>query len=92
MHEFCPLCLKNGNKVRIKSFQLNFQEAVLMCATQNVRLFVFLILILFIHINLFIFTFMHSAHGHLVMKILYSLIDWWEKSGLILGMNLPLSI
>ncbi|XP_011502250.1 PREDICTED: uncharacterized protein LOC105365715 [Ceratosolen solmsi marchali] len=35
MHEFCPLCLKSGNKVRIKSFQLNFQEAVLMCATEN---------------------------------------------------------
>ena len=36
--EFCPLCSRNGARVRVKAFQLNLQEAVFMCSAQKVRL------------------------------------------------------
>ncbi|XP_058796603.1 uncharacterized protein LOC131667276 isoform X2 [Phymastichus coffea] len=33
--EYCPLCSKNGAKVRVRAYQLNLEEAVFMCSTKE---------------------------------------------------------
>ncbi|XP_029664719.1 uncharacterized protein LOC115236420 [Formica exsecta] len=35
MMRFCPLCIKNGLKRKVKAFQINFEEAVWSCETEN---------------------------------------------------------
>ncbi|XP_050456979.1 uncharacterized protein LOC126854380 [Cataglyphis hispanica] len=35
MMKFCPLCIKNGLKRKVKAFQLNFEEATWSCETEN---------------------------------------------------------
>ncbi|KAL6426190.1 hypothetical protein ACFW04_009029 [Cataglyphis niger] len=32
---FCPLCIKNGLKRKVKAFQINFEEATWSCETEN---------------------------------------------------------
>ncbi|XP_072745536.1 uncharacterized protein [Anoplolepis gracilipes] len=35
MMRYCPLCIKNGLKRKIKAFQINFEEAVWACEAEN---------------------------------------------------------
>lgn len=53
MMRFCPLCIRNGLKRKIKAFQLSFEEAVWSCEAEDVRInFLLFSCIFFTHILL----------------------------------------
>lgn len=37
MGEFCPLCMKRGFKKKMKAIQINLEEAVWMCESEEVN-------------------------------------------------------
>lgn len=36
MQEFCPMCFESGIKAKLRTYQINFEEAVVMCESKQV--------------------------------------------------------